>query len=402
MTSSHEGAWPSIGWETLEWAPTGARWNERPGGGGRARRSYEAAVPPRVATLDPIRALDGDALALAVEAEGELGRLDAELGDRIADFGPILLRSESASSSRIENLTASARSILTAELGAKSSPNSIDIVANTRAMTAALELADRLDAAAVLGMHRALMSGQKIHAAGEFRTEAVWIGTSSESPIGADYVAPVSESVPDLVDDVLEFAERLDVPALVVAAIAHAQFETIHPFTDGNGRTGRAFVQAILRHHGVTRSVVVPVSAGLLADVAGYHGALGAYRSGDPSPIVRALSRAALRACENARSLVGEIVCVRADWEGRLSARRNSNARRLLDVVVRRPVLDARSAAADLDIAPTNVYAPLRALVDAGVLEERNEYRFGTVWRSDEILAALDRFAERAGRRERP
>lgn len=92
--------------------------------------------------------------------------------------------------------------------------------------------------------------------------------------------------VPELVDDLVQFANRRDTQALVSTAVAHAQFETIHPFTDGNGRAGRALAQTMLRRRGVTRNVAVPVSAGLLADVDGYHRALTAYREGDVNPIV--------------------------------------------------------------------------------------------------------------------
>lgn len=399
--SESSSAWPPLEWETLEWRASAVRWNERPGRTGFAPKTYTAAVPPLIADRELASCLDGETLAFAAEAQGELARLDSELGSGLDAFGPLLLRSEAASSSKIENLTASARSILKAELGAKASSNSADIVANTRAMRAALEVADSLNAEAVLHMHSELMNGQSLHPAGRFRKEPVWIGRSSESPIGADYVAPRAERVPGLVDDVLRFGKRNDVPALVLVSVAHAQFETIHPFTDGNGRTGRALVQALLRHHGVTRSVAIPVSAGLLVDVTGYHETLTAYRRGDIAPIVRALSEAALRACENTRRLVGDIDRVRAKWEEGLGLRRSSNAWRLLDVIARRPVIDAKTAAEELGVAVPNAYPPLRALENAGILKETREYRFGSVWSNPDVLRALDAFAERAGRRAR-
>ncbi|MGI6877216.1 Fic family protein [Microbacterium sp. gxy059] len=244
------------------------------------------------------------------------------------------------------------------------------------------------------------MESQPRHTPGEWRDEAVWIGTRSDSPVGAEYVAPHHSRIPSLIDDVVGFAARTDVPELVSVAIAHAQFETIHPFTDGNGRTGRAFAQAVLAHRGVTRNVAVPVSAGLLADVEGYHRALTAYRQGDVDPIILSFAHAALRAVENARTLVTEVDEIRASWETRLTARRSSNAWLLLDVLTRRPVLDAATAAAELGVQRPNVYPPLRSLVDAGILLSKSEHRLGPFWRSDEVLGAIDRFAARAGRRE--
>ncbi|MFF1875679.1 Fic family protein, partial [Kitasatospora herbaricolor] len=222
-----------------------------------------------IAALTP--APDPWVVAAADQAVLELTRLDAELGVRVNSFAPVLLRSEAASSSQIENLTASARAIFSAELGAKTGRNAEQIAANTRSLQAAIGLAEDISARAIAEMHAVLMAAQPRHTPGEWREETVWIGTRSDSPVGAEFVAPHHERVPGLVEDLALFANREDVPPLISVAIAHAQFETIHPFTDGNGRTGRALSQSMLRHREVTRSVAVPVSAGLLADVEGYH-----------------------------------------------------------------------------------------------------------------------------------
>lgn len=389
--------WPRLEWESQVWLPTSG-WdvNAEFGTGGRP---YKSSVPPIIASLTPEP--DSEASGAAEAAVQELSRFDAELGTRVARFAPVLLRSEAASSSQIENLTASARAIFSAELGAKSSRNAELIAANTRAMQAAIDLSDSLSPSALAEMHRVLMGDQKRHTPGEWRQEAVWIGTKSNSPVGAEFVAPHFERVPALIDDVIGFSARRDIAALTSTAIAHAQFETIHPFTDGNGRTGRAFAQALLRHRGVTRNVAVPVSAGLLADVEGYHRALTAYRDGDVSPIVLAFGEASLRAVANSRQLVAEIDGIKEGWQGRLKARRSSNAWALLDVIAERPVIDSATAAAALGVKQPNAYPPLQALTDAGILKSKAEHRSGPFWRSDEILGAIDRFAERAGRRER-
>ncbi len=150
---------------------------------------------------------------------------------------------------------------------------------------------------------------------------------SSQSPVGADFVAPRWERVPELIDDLVAFSRRTDIGALTTTAIAHAQFETIHPFTDGNGRTGRALAQALLRYRAVTRSVAVPVSAGLLADVDGYHSALTAYRAGDLEPIVAGFAEASLRAVVNARELVSDIDVIASGWRERVRARSRQRIR---------------------------------------------------------------------------
>ncbi|MGW6130420.1 Fic family protein [Cellulomonas sp. NPDC055163] len=123
------------------------------------------------------------------------------------------------------------------------------------------------------------------------------MGASALSPHGADFVAPHHEHIPGLVEDLTRFAARRDVPSLAHAALVHAQFETIHPFVDGNGRTGRVLVHTMMRRHGVAEHTTVPVSAGLLRDPGAYVDALTAYRAGDAAPIVERMSHAALASC---------------------------------------------------------------------------------------------------------
>lgn len=106
--------------------------------------------------------------------------------------------------------------------------------------------------------------------------------------------------------------------------MAHAQFGTIHPFTDGNGRKGRVFAQSMLRRRGVTRNVAVPISAGLLSNIAGHHEALTSSRDGDVTPIVLEFSRAAEKAVMNARQLVADIDTIRGDWATKVHARKRS------------------------------------------------------------------------------
>lgn len=390
------GFWPSLDWEEQTWIPT-ASW------GLSAERqllgsSYRSAVPPAIARLQP--EVPPEMRRSVDEATWELTRLDSALGLRVASFAPVLLRSEAAASSQIENLTASARSIFTAELGAPAGQNAQQIAGNTRSMEAAINLSDSISATSIRAMHAVLLAEVPRQRPGEWRDEAVWIGRRSDSPVGADFVAPHHRRIPGLIDDLIEFSQRDDVPALVLVALAHAQFETIHPFTDGNGRTGRALAQAMLRARGVTRNVAVPVSAGLLADVDGYHQALTAYREGDIVPIIQAVTHASLRAVRNVAQLVTEIDGIRQEWNTRLMARRDSNAWRLLDILTRRPVLNSAVAAEELGVKQPNVYPPLSALEASGIVSSKAVHRMGPFWRSDEILSAIDRFAERAGRRE--
>ena len=390
--------WPAIGYEDQTWAGTPrASYGPAATRDNRLATTYESAVPAHIAELTP--RLDSETLAEAEAATVELSRFDAELGSRVSAFAPVLLRSEAASSSQIENLTASARSVLTAELGAKTGTNAMLIAANTNAMRSAIDLADALSPSGIRELHAVLMASQPLHTPGQWRTEPVWIGTSSENPHGATFVAPSTERVPDLIEDVVRFSIRDDIPALVQVAIAHAQFETIHPFSDGNGRTGRALAQSMLRKRGVTRNVAVPVSAGLLGNIPKYHDALTAFREGNVAPIVCAFSEASERAVVNARQLVKDIDTIRNGWDSQVKARSNSGVWPLLDLIARRPVLDPVIVGKELGISPTNVYPLLHTLTEQGVLQKKAEHGSGVFWRSDEVLGAIDQFAARAGRR---
>ncbi|WP_396928188.1 Fic family protein [Mycolicibacterium sp.] len=380
--------------ENVRWEPQGRRH------AGRALPRYGTYHPVRPASIaDLTLDLAPSVLANAESASREVARFDAELGGEIAPFSSVLSRSESAASSQIENLTASARAIGEAELpGGKAKENAALVVANTAAMHAAVALSDTVDADAIRAMHRALMIHDSRHTPGEFRAEPVWIGGGS-TPIGATFVGPRHELIAGAIDDLIAFAQRADVAALPQIAVSHAQFETIHPFTDGNGRTGRALVQAMLRHRGLTRQVTVPVSAGLLADTGAYFEALTSYRDGDAGPIVERFSYATILAIANGRQLVADLREIRESWNGVIAARSDSTVWKLADLLTRRPVVNAVLLAQELGIESTNAHRYLNPLTKAGILIETTNGPRNRIWRSPEVLAALDAFAERAGRR---
>jgi Fic family protein len=391
----HPLADTAVKYETLPW-------DISPGAGyvraaQQQRGNYEAAISAHIANLSVN--LPADALADAEDASREATRFDAELGGAIAPFSSVLLRTESAASSNIENLTASTRAIAEAELpGAKTTANAKAIVANTAAMIAAINLADNIDATAILAMHEALMRDVDPKSAGRWRKEQVWIGGGTHGPRGAMFVPPHHSRVLAAIDDLLRFAQRDDIPALPQIALAHAQFETIHPFTDGNGRTGRALIQAMLRRKGLTRNVTVPVSAGLLTDTDSYFAALTSYRQGNPAPIVRRVSEAAVAAVVNGRQLVSELHAVRAGWNDKITARSDSAAWQIADLLLRRPVINTALLTEELGIESKHARRFLGPLSAAGIIVETSSGPRSRVWRSTEVIAALDAFAERARR----
>ncbi|WP_104169716.1 Fic family protein [Cryobacterium sp. M23] len=391
-----KSVWPLIGCEERPWRSVqdeyGLRTQKRLASG-----PYLASVPALISDLDI--PFDSEMHALTEEAASELARFDAEVGQIAAPFASILLRTESASSSEIENFTSGARQIALAELGEHASKNAQLIVGNVRAMQAALALSESIDGNAILEMHRALLEQSNPDIVGHWRDQQVWIGGGSFGPHTAQFVPPHQDRVPALMDDLVAFANRVDLPVLAQTAIAHAQFETIHPFPDGNGRVGRALIQAMLRSGGLTQNVAVPVSAGLLHDTGRYFDALSAYRSGDVAPIIRSIAEASFAAVHNGRILVADLESVQVEWRGRISARRDSAVHRLVGILLRQPVIGAAAAAAQLGISSVNAQVAIDRLVDANILTQITDGRRNRIWLAKDVVQVLDEFAARAKRR---
>lgn len=389
------GTWPALAYEERSWTATNPHldaFQRR-----RVARPYRAAVPPSVASLE-VR-VSARTAARAEEATLDVARFDAAMASLPVAMPAVLLRTESASSSQIEHLTTNARNLALAALGVPARQNADLVAANVDAMTNALAAGDDVTAAGILAVHRALMHASEPDAAGRWRSEQVWVGSSSISPHGADFVPPHHDRVPALVDDLVAFAARDDVPALVLAALVHAQFETVHPFTDGNGRTGRVLVHTVLRRRGLALHTTVPVSAGLLRDPEAYVRALTAYRDGDIDPIVEQIADAAVAATANGRELAADVVALRERWAGSIDARSDSTAWALADQLVAQPVVTAQYVARVLDVSDRAARNAIEVLERAGVLHSPSSGRRGRTWQADEVLTAMDAFSARAGRR---
>lgn len=393
-------AWPRVRSRTVPWRSPddgllgSSRRQQR-----AAPKSYSAALVPFIARTE--LTLSGDLAAELDDATRLLTAFDSGGAGEVAPFASVLLRSESAASSQIENLTSSARALAEAEIGEGDRTNAAMILGNVRTMQAALALAGQLDEAAILEMHRALMSQQSIIPAGQWRAEQVWVGGSARHPAEADFVPPVAADVPELVADLVVFMERDDLPPLAQGAIAHAQFETIHPFADGNGRTGRALLHSVLLHTGAIHRVTVPISAGLLVERDAYFDSLTAYRTGDVEPILRCVAQAARGGVEVGERLVRDLRALRLEWDGQVTARADSAVWRLMDLLLRQPVVTARVVAGDLGVSAPAAHAALQRLVAAGILQESTGKKRNRVFRAPRVLAALDAYAAGFGRRAR-
>ena len=394
-----ENEWPRPGRETLPWTSRMAEFLT-PRQRALLPSTYEAAVVPEIA--DAALTFPTRLAAAEADAVAAVSRFDSDAASALLPFTPLLLRSESSASSRIERLTVSARRLMEAELFETGRGNAALVVANTRAMTAAASIRPPLSLDSLLSMHRALLESSAPDDAGALRREPVWIGGSELSPAGALFVPPRHERVPEALEDLFAFTRRTDLPPLTKTAIAHAHFETIHPFVDGNGRTGRALIHVLLSWAGLTPHAPLPLSAVLLADVDSYFRSLDAYRRGEPLVIVELFIGAAARAAALGRSAGRRIGRTVETMLERSPGRAGTPDRAIIELLARRPVLDAGSAATAVGVSEAAARRSLERLEAAGLLRGYLIGPHRRAWRSPEILDLMDDVASALGRRARP
>jgi Fic family protein len=341
-------------------------------------RRTSAFVPARLADRD--LALDARSVAGATRAQAAVEHGAETMPEDFAALARLLLRAEGVASSFIEGVTAPVVDIVLAEADESGAPSAAAwVAANLAAVTEAIEGAHAgpLMVESLCRWHRTLMTGSPTPAqhVGVFRAEQGWIGGTS--PLDAHLLTPPPEQVPALADDLIAYVNRDDVDPVSQAAIAHAQFEIIHPFADGNGRVGRVLVAWIL----VRRLSLVtppPVSARIAADVGGYSSGLVLFRMGDHNAWVRWFAEAVSGAGRTQQELVASVDRLQREWRERLAAprqgarrlRSNAAAWRVLDLLPRHLVLTGPIVASELDIPLKSATAGLRDLVDAGVLVE--------------------------------
>lgn len=266
-------------------------------------------------------------------------------------------------------------------------------------MSAAIDLAENLCSENILAMHRGLLESSEPQLAGRYRAEAVWIG--GNSPHSAMFVPPHKDRVGPGIADLVRFMQRDDIPALTQTAISHAQFETIHPFLEGNGRTGRALVGSMLRNKGVTEKVTIPMSSGLLTDTAAYFDALGAYREGDIEPVVDMFAESTLRAAGNGRKLAADIRNVREQVLAGFLRPPGEGLKQATELIFREPAMTAQLLMHATGQSSSAAYRNIERREQAGALKAAGHVNGHRAWIAPKVIAALDDFAARAGRRVR-
>ena len=394
------------------------RWEGALTGPTRSDRSpctYEVYLPDR---LDGrLFTLDGGVAASVSGAESALTKLDASASALASSevLARLLLRAESVASSRIEGLEIGGRLLLRADAARKLGEEPRDVTArevlgNIDAMTWAVDAVGQGDAIVVdtlLETHRLLMADGRLEEhGGRVRTVQNWIGGSGYNPCSAAFVPPPPEYVPDLLEDLCDFCNDDSLPALALAAFAHAQFETIHPFVDGNGRTGRALIHLVLRRRGLGVRVLPPISLLLATWSRDYiEGLAGTLYVGSPDSTeaqeglnrwIALFAAACGRAVEDAGGFEERVSALQSSWRGRVGrVRRDSTVGLLIDALPAAPVLTTSTAAELVGRSFQAANQAIGRLVDAGVLLQVNIGRRNRAFEAPELVDAFTAFERR-------
>jgi len=375
------------------------------------RRScdYQAYLPDNL--VGRSFTLDGEVAADVAEAEAAIARLNVEATALIDTeaLARILLRAEAVASSRIEGLEIGARRLLHAEVirGLNEAPSDVtatEVLGNIDAMAYGIETINEGDAITMdvlLGIHERLLAGTRLEVyGGRFRDQQNWIGGSSYNPCSAAFVPPPHEYVENLIADLCAFCNDDSLPTVVQAAIAHAQFETIHPFVDGNGRTGRAVIHLIFRRRGLALRVLPPVSLVLATWSKSYIESLDATRYRGPATGKEAhtganqwigrFAGACIRAVADSDAFEARAHEIQNAWRKRLpSIRKNSAADLLVHALSGAPVVTVNSAAALIGRTYPAANNAVSQLVEAGVLSQVTIGHRNRAYEAPEIITAF-------------
>jgi Fic family protein len=389
------------------------RWRPEPSSGlsrrDRQGCDYEAYVPDALAAR--ALPLNGRTAADVTDAEHAVVRLNREAG-ALADseaVARLLLRAEAVASSRIEGLEVGGRRLLEAQLARDigDSPGDVtatEVINNIEVMQWAVEALSRRPRVTVedlLAVHERLLAGTVLEShGGRLRCLQNWIGGSSFNPCSAAFVPPPHDHVPTLMEDLCDFCNQDALPGVAQAAIAHAQFETIHPFVDGNGRTGRALVHVILRRRGLAPRVVPPISLVLATWSAAYvDGLMRTRYQGCPggqaavesaNAWISLFAGACQRAVADAEAYERRVLALQDTWRARLGRVRKSSATELLlEALPGAPIVTVQSAATLIGRSAQAVNEAIPRLLEARVLKQTTIGRRNRAFEATELIDSI-------------
>lgn len=352
------------------------------------------------------------------DAERALAAFGGPGEHHLEQLARFLLRAEAVASSKIEGLQVNSRRLARHEArlaaGLKDKDATADaVLGNVKAMNHAVQsvaVVERVEVKDLLDIHRALMEhSDQPEIAGLVRTKQNWIGGNNFNPCQAAFVPPPPEYVEALLEDLCAFVNRDDLPGTVQAGLAHAQFETIHPFADGNGRTGRALIHVILKRRGLTEDFIPPISLALATRASAYVDGLSSFRYLGPPHGQAALDglrdwldlflAATRRATADAAALQKSLSDLELEWRATLNPRKGSAAERLLPQLIGHPVVTAEDVMQLTGASRSAAFAAMESYVEAGILQPIGNQQRSRLYEAPMVFGILTDY-ERASATE--
>ena len=374
----------------------------------RYRRAcrYQAYVPDGISDLQANLSLE--LTGLIGEAEARIRALNETSRPALMPLTRLLMRTESIASSRVEGLTVGIRELARAEAkldagDGRVSSTAVEVIGNIDAMETAIHEASSVETfgiSEIVRIHAQLMlKSPHPHLAGRIRTVQNWIGGNDYNPCGADFVPPPPEEVPALLDDLCNAINGDLLPPIAQAALVHAQFETIHPFEDGNGRAGRALIHAVLRRRGVATHYVPPISVLFSKARDRYIDGLTRFRADDVSAWLEHFAASMTGAAHLASTYLEAVTALTASWRQQLERtdappRRDAVAWAIIDLLPAQPYLMASIAGAATGRSKPQVYEAIALLESVGVLKPAGRSGRAQVYEAAgliDLLVHLDR-----------
>jgi len=326
---------------------------------------------------------------LFLESIESLAKLDGYIKDKLSTFPMLLLRTEALSSSQIEHYSASNRNVALAQINHKESTEAMIIKSNLESLIRGMSSDKNLDLCTIIDLNKTLLNDEHTG----IRKRINWIGTPNSIPHEASYVPPHPDHLELNMKQFITFCKRNDMHPLIQAAFAHAYFEIIHPFEDGNGRVGRILIQLILKEKLFLEHLYMPFSVGIVKDQIRYVSALDAFKIGNYEPIIIVLLENALGLVPKVYQALEQLIELKNSWREKLNLRQDALAWKMLDDFIAQPVFDVKYIKEKYNANDQAVRNNIEELIKAGIVSPIGNSKRDVAYESKEVLNLLDCFA---------
>lgn len=360
--------------------------------------TYQSFKPNPLPPIPEIE-MDGEIVKLLVDANKQLVKLDtaSQLISNADLFISMYVRKEALISSQIEGTQCTLDDVLDPEVEANANLDVSDVINYVKATQYALKRLERLPLCCRLirEIHEVLMENVRGQdkTPGEFRHSQNWIGPANCSLKDARYIPPNVEDMQTAMSDLEKYInENVDYDPLIRAALIHYQFETIHPFLDGNGRIGRLLILLYLMEQRLIEKPVIYISYFLKKNQIEYYDRISEVRrTGNFEQWIRFFLEAVSKAASDSLEAIRQLSVLHDTNVEKLpkTTRSKDNLRAVFDYIEQYPIIDIKRTAKELEVSYNTVAAAVRKLVELGILQETTNAARNRVFAYEEYLAIL-------------